>query len=169
MKKSGLIALLLPVMLFFFASCGGGDVYKQYKEMPSCKWARIEEGKSVKFENIDISKENESYDISVMIRHTPQVNENKIKFKMLITSPSGSTRESVHEINLRDRSGNGWAGDALGDLIDVEEVCKKYITLAEKGLYTVELVNMGTKYETTGIKELGLRIVKSDLEIKSKK
>lgn len=169
MKKRRLTALLLPVLLLCVFACGSGDVYKQYKELPGYRWARIEKGKSLMFENIDISKANESYDISVMIRHTPQVNENKIKFKMLITSPSGSTRESVHEINLKDRNGKGWAGDALGDLIDVEEVCKRYTTLAEKGLYTVELVNMGTKYETTGIMEIGLRITKSDLEIKGKK
>ncbi len=95
-------------------------------------------------------------------------NEDKIKFKMLITSPSGITRESVHTIALKDRSGKQWVGEALGDLIDIEEVCKKYISFPEEGLYTIELVNMGNKYETIGIMELGLRVIKSDLEIKDK-
>lgn len=87
---------------------------------------------------------------------------------MLITSPSGITRESVHTIALKDRSGKQWVGEALGDLIDIEEVCKKYISFPEEGLYTIELVNMGNKYETIGIMELGLRVIKSDLEIKDK-
>jgi hypothetical protein len=71
----------------------------------------------------------------------------------------------VHTIALKDRNGDKWIGDALGDYIDIEEVCKKYITLPEKGLYTIELVNMGKKYETLGVMELGLKVAKSDLEI----
>ena len=99
------------------ASCGDGDVFKQYKELPGYKWERIEKGKSVVFENINIKNTDDSYDISVMIRHTPYVNEEKISFKMLITSPSGITRESVHTIALKDRNGDKWIGDALGDYI----------------------------------------------------
>lgn len=165
MRKKFSIPCLFLSLSLFMASCGDGDVFKQYKELPGYKWERIEKGKSVVFENINIKNTDNSYDISVMIRHTPYVNEEKISFKMLITSPSGITRESVHTIALKDRNGDKWIGDALGDYIDIEEVCKKYITLPEKGLYTIELVNMGKKYETLGVMELGLKVAKSDLEI----
>lgn len=168
MKTKFLILILLFSFPILISSCGNGDVYKQYKELPGYKWERINKGKSVVFDNIEIKNTNDSYDVHVMIRHTPFVNEDKIKFKMLITSPSGITRESVHTIALKDRNGKQWAGDALGDLIDIDEVCKRYISFPEEGSYTVELVNMGNKYETIGLMELGLKVVKSDLEIKDK-
>ncbi len=166
MKRRFAIPFLAVCLLALFSSCNDSEVFEQYREMPNYTWDRIEKGKSVVFEGINIKKENETYDISVLVRHTPWINEDKIKFKMRITSPSGTSRESVHEIRLKDREGKAWIGDALGDLIDIEEVCRQYITLAEKGLYTIELVNMGTKYQTTGLMELGLRVEKSDLEIK---
>ncbi len=169
MKRRFLIPVLLVSILVSISSCGEGDVYKQYKELPNYTWERIEKGKSVVFEGIDIKEEEETYDVSVLVRHTPWINEDEIKFKMLITSPSGITRESVHSVRLKDRDGKAWAGDALGDLIDLEEVCRRYISFPEKGLYTVELVNMGSKYQTTGLMELGLKIEKSDLEIKTSK
>ena len=168
MKAKFLIPILFFYLSMMISSCSDGDIYKEYQELPGYKWERIDKGKSVMFDNIEIKNTDDSYDVHVMIRHTPFVNEDKIKFKMLITSPSGITRESVHTIALKDRSGKQWVGEALGDLIDIEEVCKKYISFPEEGLYTIELVNMGNKYETIGIMELGLRVIKSDLEIKDK-
>ena len=163
---------LIPILFFSFSmtmsSCSDGDIYKEYQELPGYKWERINKGKSVVFDNIEIKNTDDSYDVHVMIRHTPFVNEDKIKFKMLITSPSGITRESVHTIALKDRNGKQWVGEALGDLIDIDEVCKRYISFPDEGSYTVELVNMGNKYETIGLMELGLKVVKSDLEIKDK-
>lgn len=168
MKTKGLFFSLVAGTLLLLSSCGKDEVFKQYKELPNQTWERIEDGKKLTFDNIEITKENESYDIVVMLRHTPYINEDQVKFKMLITSPSGTTRESVHQIKLKDRDNKGWRGDALGDLIDIEEVCKQYVTFSEKGLYTIELVNMGTKYETVGLLEVGLKVVKSDLNIKTK-
>ncbi len=166
MKKRLFLPLLFVAVMLLCASCGKGDVYQERKEIPNYTWARIEKGNTIVFDAIDIKKENETYDISLLVRHTPWINEDKIKILMKIISPSGTSRQSTHEINLKSRDGKGWAGEALGDLIDVEEVCKKYITLSEKGKYTIEITNLGTKYETVGLMELGLRIVKSDLEIK---
>lgn len=168
MKTKFLILILFFSFPILISSCGNGDIYKQYKELPGYKWERIEKGKSVMFDNIEIKDTKDSYDIHVMVRHTPFINVDEIKFKMLITSPSGITRESVHTIALKDRNGKQWAGDALGDLIDIDEVCKRYISFPEEGSYVVELVNMGNKYETIGLMELGLKVVKSDLEIKDK-
>lgn len=168
MKRVLLTVVLAVLYATVFSSCGDSDVYSEYRTVPSYKWERIGKGKVIAFDKINISNTDDVYDVSVMVRHTPYINEDAVKFLMRIVSPSGITRESIHTIKLKDRTGEKWLGDALGDIIDLEETCKTFMTFPEKGDYTIELVNLSTKYELVGIMELGIRIVKSDLDYKTK-
>ena len=56
MKTKFLILILFFSFPILISSCGNGDIYKQYKELPGYKWERIEKGKSVVFDNIEIKK-----------------------------------------------------------------------------------------------------------------
>ena len=160
---------ILKVIFFFFfvtifSSCNKSQVYKEFKTLPNYTWERIEKGKSIEFDNINIENEEDVYDISFHIRHTPYITEDEIKFKLKITSPSSIVRESVHTVKLKDKEGKEWLGEAMGDMIDLEVDLKTFYSFIERGLYKIELVNMGQKYQLQGIMEVGIEINKSDLD-----
>jgi gliding motility-associated lipoprotein GldH len=163
MKKTLKIVFLFTLILSF-SSCNKSQVYKEFKTLPNYTWDRIEKGKTIIFDDVIINKEDEVYDISVHVRHTPYVTEDEIKFKMKITSPSSIVRESVHTIKLKDKEGKEWLGEAMGDIIDLKVDVKTFFTFVERGNYTIELVNMGSKYSLQGIMEIGVEINKSDLD-----
>ena len=163
MKKTLKIVFLFTLILSF-ASCNKSQVYKEFKTLPNYTWERIEKGKSIEFDNINIENDEEVYDISFHIRHTPYITEDEIKFKLKITSPSSIVRESVHTVKLKDKEGKEWLGEAMGDIIDLEVDLKTFYSFIERGLYKIELVNMGQKYQLQGIMEVGIEINKSDLD-----
>lgn len=163
MKKTLRIVFLFTLILSF-SSCNKSQVYKEFKTLPNYTWERIEKGKSIEFDNINIENEEDVYDISFHIRHTPYITEDEIKFKMKITSPSSIVRESVHTVKLKDKEGKEWLGEAMGDMIDLEVDLKTFYSFIERGLYKIELVNMGQKYQLQGIMEVGIEINKSDLD-----
>ncbi|MEE0890075.1 MAG: hypothetical protein UHM08_02700 [Bacteroidales bacterium] len=163
MKKILKIVFLFTLILSF-SSCNKSQVYKEFKTLPNYTWERIEKGKSIEFDNINIENDEEVYDISFHIRHTPYITEDEIKFKLKITSPSSIVRESVHTVKLKDKEGKEWLGEAMGDIIDLEVDLKTFYSFIERGLYKIELVNMGQKYQLQGIMEVGIEINKSDLD-----
>jgi gliding motility-associated lipoprotein GldH len=163
MKKTLKIVFLFTLILSF-SSCNKSQVYKEFKTLPNYTWERIEKGKSIEFDNINIENDEEVYDISFHIRHTPYITEDEIKFKLKITSPSSIVRESVHTVKLKDKEGKEWLGEAMGDIIDLEVDLKTFYSFIERGLYKIELVNMGQKYQLQGIMEVGIEINKSDLD-----
>jgi hypothetical protein len=83
MKKALKIVFLFTLILSF-SSCNKSQVYKEFKTLPNYTWDRIEKGKTIIFDDVIINKEDEVYDISVHVRHTPYVTEDEIKFKMKI-------------------------------------------------------------------------------------
>ena len=163
MKKILRIVFLFTLILSF-SSCNKSQVYKEFKTLPNYTWERIEKGKSIEFDNINIENEEDVYDISFHILHTPYITEDEIKFKLKITSPSSIVRESVHTVKLKDKEGKEWLGEAMGDMIDLEVDLKTFYSFIERGLYKIELVNMGQKYQLQGIMEVGIEINKSDLD-----
>ena len=158
------VSLVFIATVFCIASCNKDKVYQQRHEFDSYTWGRLTDEKTITFSDIMIEDTNAVYDVWVTLRHTPYINENKIKFLLKITTPEGITRESTHTVKLKDRYNEKWIGDAAGDLIDVEERCRSFVEFPIKGSYTITLTNMGTYTKTVGIMDMGIKIIKSNLD-----
>lgn len=155
---------LITLVSISFISCNNNTVYKETKEFKTNSWNRIKEGKDVTFEKINIPSVEDTYDIYVSFRHTPYINIDEISFVLRVISPSGIKKETVHTIKLKDREGKDFVGEQLGDIIDVKEVVKQYTYFPEKGEYKFVISNFCSKFEVTGIMDVGLQIKKSDLD-----
>lgn len=165
MKKI-LLSLVLVVSILSLSSCNRGKVYEQRHNFDSYSWERLTDNKTITFSDIDIQDTTSVYDIYVTVRHTPYINEKEIKLLMKIITPDGVIRQSSRSntIKLKDRYGKEWVGDAMGDLIDVEEKCRSLVEFPVKGKYTITLTNMGKYPQITGIMDIGIKVVKSDLD-----
>ena len=162
--KKVVFYLSLILVALLFASCGKNEVYQDRITFENNTWNRLEGNKTITFKNIEIKDTASLYDIYVTIRHTPYINEGKIKFLMKVIYPSGIVRESIYNIGLKSIDNKKWKGDALGDLIDVEERCRAFVSLPEKGNYTITLTNLGTYVKTVGIMDVGVLIKKSNMK-----
>ncbi|MDO5760214.1 MAG: hypothetical protein Q4Q06_04245 [Bacteroidota bacterium] len=164
MKRSILYVLLVFSCILLFICCGKDKVYQERITFENNTWNRLEGNKTITFKDIEISDTSCLYDFYVTIRHTPYINEGRVKFLMKIIYPSGIVRESIYNVGLKSADNTKWSGDAMGDLIDVEQRCRAFVSLPEKGNYTITLTNLGTYAKTVGIMDIGVLIKKSNMK-----
>lgn len=162
MKKIFLIVSLVIVVCLI--SCGKSKVYQARHSFENNVWERITEGKTIDFENIEIQDTSSVYDIYLTIRHAPFINEDPIKILLSITSPTGIVRQSVHTIELKDRFQQKWLGDAMGDMIDLEQKIRSFVNFPAKGNYKISITNMGNYKQMVGIVDIGIIVKKSNLD-----
>lgn len=164
MKKIFNLFTVLLVIVFVFVSCTKQEIYKNSISFPNSTWQRIEEGKEIIFEDINIKSIKDDYDINVSFVHRPTINVEEISFILKIVSPSGISKETPHTIKLRDRTNTKFIGNNLGEIIEIKEPVRQYATFSEKGKYTMIITNYSQKYEIKALKRIGLEIVKSNLD-----
>lgn len=164
MRKYLLYFVFVICLATIVSSCGKDKVYQSRETFSDNTWDRLTKDNTVTFSDIEIEDTTSVYDIYVTLRHAPFINENKVKVLMKVIYPSGISRESVHTIKLRDRFDKKWVGDAMGDLIDVEDQVKHFVSLPEKGTYTISLTNLGKYSKLVGIMDIGVMVKKSNLK-----
>lgn len=161
----------LIITIFFclvFVSCGKKQIYEKTVAFPNQTWQRIEKGKDIKFEKINIKSIKDAYDINVYFRHKTIINVDEISFILRIISPSGIKKESIHTVKLKDREGKKYIGNDLGEIIDMKEPVKQYVFFPEVGQYTIIVSNYCEKYEVNGLSNIGIEITKSNLDYEIK-
>lgn len=167
MKASRIVFALIAIGVLVFAgvSCKKNKkIYKDRQDFKGYVWNRIEDGKDVSFEKIKIPNIEDTYDIYVSIRHAPMINVDEVDFILKVISPSGIAKQSIHTIKLKDRAGEKFVGDRMGDLIDIKEIVKQYMYFPEKGEYTIVISNYSSKYQIGGIMSIGIEVEKSNLD-----
>ncbi|MDR1005540.1 MAG: gliding motility lipoprotein GldH [Bacteroidales bacterium] len=159
---------IMTFIVLATVSCGRNELYRKTIEFDNYKWERLSKdkthGNSIDFTDINVKDNKDPYDIYITVRHSSLINVGSVKFVMEMTSPNGTTRSSMHTINLKDRSGKKFIGDVAGDLYDVEERVKSFMSFTETGKYTIRIINLAPVYEVIGIIDMTMSIKKSDLD-----
>lgn len=70
---------------------------------------------------------------------------------------------------MKDREGVNFLGSDLGEIVEIKEIIKQYTTLPELGEYTIKISNYNSKYELTGIENITLEVIKSNLDYEIEK
>lgn len=161
------------IIAFFFclvfASCTTKPIYENKVEFTNHSWQRIEAGKDIKFDKINIKSIKDSYDINISFSHTPKINVDEISFVLRIISPSGIKKETIHTIKLKDREGKKFIGNKSGEIIEVKEPVKQYVFFPEQGDYTIMISNYCEKFQVDGLVNVGLEVKKSNLDYEIEK
>ncbi|MDR1846542.1 MAG: gliding motility lipoprotein GldH [Bacteroidales bacterium] len=162
-KMSGVIAILL-----LFAACGKNVMYNEIYKFKDYQWQRLSEdkknGNAIEFTDIEVKDCDTPYDVFVNVRHSSVINTDKIQFLVEVISPNGTRRANKHIMKLKDREGTKFIGDVMGDLYDVEDKVKSYMSFTETGTHTIRITNLSQPFVIVGIVDLSLKIVKSDLD-----
>jgi gliding motility-associated lipoprotein GldH len=161
------ILMIIAVVLIGVA-CNSDQIYKNTITFENYRWQRLAEnkteGNTIEFTDIDVKNIDDVYDIMITIRHSGIINVDKVRLQLEIVSPTGTRRISLHNIKLKDREGKKFVGDVLGDLYDLEEKIKSFMSFTEIGKYTIKVTNLSSVFEIVGIIDMTLRVVKSNLD-----
>jgi gliding motility-associated lipoprotein GldH len=150
---------LLPLflMILFLSSCQNNKVFEQRHNFDDMKWNRF---KSITFE-FDIKDTESKYDIMMMLRHHTVYAEPDLRLTLALYTPSGERRLKDVILPIRNADGS-FRSSGMGDLWDLEQVAFSGYSFNEKGHYKLEIENRMDKFDTPGVMEFGIKIVKRD-------
>jgi gliding motility-associated lipoprotein GldH len=155
-KITGITLLILCILL---SSCDRSRVYDEYKTLPDKAWNKFYR---VKFE-VPIKDTIALHNLYINIRNTGKYSFSNFYLFIKVTSPDGRSIKDTFEIILADTKGN-WLGHGLGDLKDQQTLYKKDIRFTKSGTYIFELEQAMRVDDLSGIRDIGLRIEKSEVK-----
>lgn len=154
--------LLVAALLLLFASCGSKTVFDDSRTFAGDTWKRFE---PEQFE-ADIANADDCYDIYVTVTiDTARFRESALPLTVKLSNENRETRTLFGTVVLRNREGT-WMGqfDSQG-LLTCRHKLRDYFFFNSAGLQEIQIGQRTSKYEISGIRQLGLTIVKAELEL----
>lgn len=149
--------LVLGIIFLLFSSCDKNRIFESNVEIPDQIWNK---DKAVVF-SPSIYDTLSIQNVFVNVRNTSSYPYNNLFLFITITSPSGQWILDTLELTLADKRGK-WLGSGLGDLFFSRKVFKQRIRFPMEGSYTFEIRQGMRSGDLKGIRDVGLRIEKSE-------
>ena len=158
MGKVNLILFAGIFCALMFQSCKGEDVfYQTYEDIETEIWD-ADNPQSFDFEIEDTTR---LYDFFLNLRNTNEYNYRNIFVFWKLQSPDGRTKTDTAQFILADKKGKWLGSSASGTLIENSMWFLK-TKLPVRGMYTFSFTQGMREKNLTGIKNVGLKIIKSD-------
>ncbi|RLD36681.1 MAG: gliding motility lipoprotein GldH [Bacteroidetes bacterium] len=149
--------LILGIISLLFSSCDKNRVFEANVEIPDQTWNM---DKAVVFSpSIDDTLSIQS--VFVNVRNTSSYPYNNLYLFITTTSPSGQWILDTLDLQLADKRGK-WLGSGLGDIFFNRRIFKQRIRFPMEGAYTFEIRQGMRSEDLKGIRDVGLRIEKSE-------
>ena len=145
---------LLPVVLLI--ACDPNRVFEENKEIPDYQWAQ---NNIVAFD-VDIQDTLSLHNFYINIRHVDNYPFRNVFLFVKTTFPNNKFKRDTVEIMLQDK--NGWRGDGLGDIWDLQEPFQLKKRFPLKGKYKFEFQQAMYPQSLPGIMDVGFRIEKAE-------
>jgi gliding motility-associated lipoprotein GldH len=149
--------LTLVSLLLFVVSCDSNRVFEANVEIPDQNWNK---DKAVVFSPV-IADTLSVQNVYINVRNTSSYPFNNIFLFITTTSPTGQWIRDTLEISLADSRGK-WLGSGIGDIFFNRKAFKKKIRFPAEGIYTFEILQGMRSADLKGIRDIGLRIEKSE-------
>ncbi len=163
MKSFSKLILLLTVVLMF-ASCNNKEkLFEKRITFKNNNWNRFD---ILKFD-VPVDDTIAQYDIYADLRHASFYPFENLLINFSIAMPSSEERVQNHNFKLRNQDGS-FLANGMGDIWDIAFPMMTNFTFPQKGNYHIEIENLMTKYDTPGMMEFGLIVIRSDSKHKPK-
>jgi len=147
--------IVLLVICIVFISCNENRIYEEHID-PSgnLEWNKSE---VVTFD-VEIIDASIKYDVILALRFATGFRYSTCPITITETTPSGETREYSHE--FKTRNDKGYAGEAAGDIYDLEEIWRSDYIFPEKGTYHYNLRHEISQSRVDMVMEVGMIVDK---------
>lgn len=153
MKKP---AFVLFILFLTMTACSHRKVFEKYDLIDNMAWNRFS---PVKFE-FPVDDTTVGYELTMVIRHTPDMKYNALNFESAIYAPDGEVRIRDSRMRIKDNEGN-LLGKNMGDYWEVEYPLRKDLKFNAMGNCSVEINSSMSTLDIVGITEIGL-VVRKD-------
>ena len=156
MKLSSLqVFAYMIVELMMFHSCSPEPLYDDTKNIPASVWKT---GEMIRFE-VPVNDTNYIYKFYLNIRHSTDYRYANVFFFIHTTFPDGKVARDTVECILADKEGK-WLGKGITNIRDNQVMLRRGLRFPQLGTYTFDFEQAMREPELTGIKDIGLRIIK---------
>ena len=151
-------------MLLAMFSCQHKDkLFEKRITFKNNSWNRFD---ILKFD-IPVEDTVTEYDIYAEVRHASFYPYENLLINFAFSMPSSEERVRNHDLKLRDAKG-AFLGSGMGDIWDIAFPMMTNFTFPKGGNYHIEIENLMTKFETPGVMDFGITVVRSDSKHKPK-
>ena len=162
--KSFLKYIVLLCIAISFVSCQHKDtIFEKRIDFKDNTWNRFD---ILKFD-VPVEDTLTEYDIYADIRHASFYPFANLLINFSIAMPSSEERVQHHDFKLRNQDGS-FVANGMGDLWDIAFPLMTKFVFPQKGNYHIEIENLMTKFDTPGMMQFGIIIIRSDSNHKPK-
>ncbi len=155
--KNAFGLVVLGIIFLFSSSCDKNRIFEANVEIPDQSWNKDKAVVFSPFIEDTLSTQN----VFVNVRNTSSYPYNNLFLFITTTSPSGQWISDTLELPLADERGR-WLGSGLGDIFFSRKVFKQKIRFPMEGAYTFEIRQGMRSEDLKGIRDVGIRIEKSE-------
>jgi gliding motility-associated lipoprotein GldH len=156
MKTKSVLGLMAVICVVIFASCDRNRVFDAYVPVPDKGWSKD----SMAYFVVDVPSIEQSMNLYINIRNTPQYTNSNLWLFIDVKSPSGKLERDTIECILADVQGK-WLGKGWGSLYHLKAPYMRSVKFAEHGKYEFKISHGMRSPELKGIQDIGLRVEKA--------
>jgi gliding motility-associated lipoprotein GldH len=151
--KNNIQLLVLLLLILGFFSCAPQKAFEDIHTFPDATWHRFD----ILSFDLPIKKTADEYTITAIIRHTAELEQDRIPIHFIMTFPSGEERIWEQTFVIRDRDGN-YQGVMKDGIYEIVTPFRTRIRYREAGTCTITAEQFIPKYNTQGVVAFGLRL-----------
>jgi gliding motility-associated lipoprotein GldH len=148
---------VLIITGLILTSCDPSRVYEENMKVTDQEWNKSE---AMVF-SPEIADSSLIYNVLVNVRNASSYSYSNLFLFITTTSPGGQWIKDTLEIPLADNRGK-WLGSGIGDLYFNRQLFKYNVRFPYSGVYSFEIVHGMRDTGLKGIRDIGLRIEKSE-------
>ncbi|MBI9039402.1 MAG: hypothetical protein JEY97_14815 [Bacteroidales bacterium] len=133
------------------SACGNKVTYDSFEQFENNSWNRFNEL------NFEFPVDKSTYNIYLTIKFDETYSYNELLINTAFYTPSGEERFTNYEIKVRDKNGE-FIGENHDNNIKLIFPLRKNFRFSKEGICKLEIENLMTKIETSGIIGIGIII-----------
>lgn len=148
--------ILVLGALTMLYSCAPQGVFDETINFESLIWNRF----NIIEMEVPVKANEKGYNFSVILHHNEDYTFDFINMNITFYMPGGGMRSRDYQFKLQDEQGN-WLGDSSNGFFQMELPLLNGLKFSEEGICTVRIENKMVKFNTIGVKSVGLVVNKA--------
>jgi gliding motility-associated lipoprotein GldH len=150
----GIFFVLITTTVLY--NCSPQSVYDETIGFDSLIWNRFN---TIEME-VPVQADEKGYNFMVILHHNDDYSFDFIRMNITFYMPGGGMRSRDYQFKLQDEPGN-WLGEPANGFHQIELPLLNGLKFSEDGICKVRIENKMIKFNTIGVKSLGLVVKKA--------
>jgi gliding motility-associated lipoprotein GldH len=147
--------LVLGALIMLY-SCRPQSIFDETISFESLIWNRFN---TIEME-VPVQADEKGYNFMVILHHNDDYSFDFIRMNITFYMPGGGMRSRDYQFKLQDEQGN-WLGEPSNGFFKMELPLLNGLQFSEEGICNVRIENKMIKFNTIGVKSLGLVVEKT--------